>query len=155
MSNHILDLTVSVVLFLFGGWIIVGAFGLGIWSPIGPTAGFFPLAGGLLLAALSLANSLRAYRRIETVSGTTARRDVLPIAGVIVLVVGYLGSIEFLGMFTPLPIFLVLLSLCVTWRTDGRWLASISGGAVLFSVVCYFVFKEFLGMLVPAGPLGF
>jgi len=155
MSNHVLDLAVSVALVLFGGCVIIGALGLGIWSPIGPAAGFFPLAGGLLLATLSLANFFRAFRRIETVNGTTARRDVLPIAGVIVLVAGYLGSIEFLGMFTPLPVFLVLLSLCVTWRTDARWLASIGGGAVLFSVVCYFVFKEFLGMLVPAGPLGF
>jgi hypothetical protein len=145
----------SVFLFLLGGWIVIGAFGLGIWSPIGPAAGFFPLAGGLLLAVLSLASLSRAARGLDVPTGKTALRDIAPIASVVVLAAAFLGAVEFVGMFASLPFFLVLLSLCVQWRTDARWLASISAGAVVFSVICYFVFKQFLGMLVPAGPLGF
>ena len=155
MSNHTLDLTMAAFLFFLGIGIVLGAVGLGVWSPIGPTAGSFPMAGGLLLSVLSVVNFVRALRRIEVVSGTLRSRDALSIAGVVVVVAVYLALVDSLGMFLTLPFFLVLMSLCVTWRTDAKYLLSMFAGSIVFSIACYYVFKVFLRMLIPPGPFGF
>lgn len=155
MSNRSLDLAMAVFLFFLGIAITLGAVGLGVWSPIGPTSGTFPMAGGLLLGVLSVVNFVRALRQFEVVPGRLRGRDALSIAGVVVVVAVYLAVVDSLGMFLPLPFFLVLLSLCVTWRTDAKYLLSLFAGSVVFSVGCYFVFKVFLRMLIAPGPFGF
>ena len=155
MNNRTLDLAMSVFLLLFGSWVVVVAFGLGIWSPIGPASGFFPLAAGLLIALLSLVNIGRAAMGKATLTEQTSWTEFVPIIGIILLIGLYLLSVPFLGMFAPLPVFLVLLSLSIGWRTESGWLLRITGGAFVFSILTYFVFKEFLGMLIPKGPFGF
>jgi hypothetical protein len=155
MSNRTLDLAMAAFLFFLGIGIILGATELGVWSPIGPTAGTFPMAGGLLLSILSIFNFVRALRGIEVVKGAIRGRDALSIAGVVVVIAVYLLLVDSLGMFLTLPFFLVLLSLCVEWRTDPKWLLSLFAGSVVFSIGCYFVFKVFLRMLIPPGPFGF
>ena len=155
MTNHTLDLTMAAFLFFLGIGIIVGATGLEVWSPIGPTSGSFPMAGGLLLSVLSVVNFVRALRQIEVVRGNLRGRDALSIAGVVVVVAVYLALVDSLGMFLTLPFFLVLLSLCVTWRTDAKYLLSLFAGSVVFSIGCYFIFKVSLRMLIPPGPFGF
>ena len=155
MTNHSLDLAMATFLFFLGIGIMLGAAGLGVWSPIGPTSGSFPMAGGILLSILSVVNFVRALRQIEVVSGSLRGRDAVSIAGVVLVVAVYLGLVDSLGMFLTLPFFLVLLSLCVTWRTDAKYLLSLFAGSVVFSIGCYFVFKEFLRMLIPPGPFGF
>ena len=155
MTNHSLDLAMATFLFFLGIGIMLGAAGLGVWSPIGPTSGSFPMAGGVLLSVLSVVNFVRALRQIEVVSGSLRGRDALSIAGVVVVIAVYLGLVDSLGMFLTLPFFLVLMSLCVTWRTDAKYLLSLFAGSVVFSVGCYFVFKVFLRMLIPPGPFGF
>jgi hypothetical protein len=154
MSNRSLELAIAAFLFVLGMAIMVGALGLGVWSPIGPASGSFPMAGGLLLTGLSAVNFVRALR-LEVGPGKLRGRDALSIAGVVAAIAVYLGVVDFLGMFLPLPFLLVLLSLCVTWRTDPKWLLSMFAGAVVFSIGCYFVFKVFLRMLIAPGPFGF
>jgi len=155
MSNRTLDLAMATFLFFLGIGIVLGATELGVWSPIGPTAGSFPMAGGLLLSILSIVNFVRALRRIEVVSGMLRGRDALSIAGVVVVIAVYLALVDSLGMFLTLPFFLVLMSLCVTWRTDVKYLASMFAGSIVFTIGCYYVFKVFLRMLIPPGPFGF
>lgn len=155
MAKTQLDIVVSVLLILFGAWVLSGAFSYGITSNIGPGSGLFPLIAGALILGLSLVNLFRTIKGSEQLEGDVALREIVPTLFIFCLAIAYLWSVDFLGIFLPLPVFLVLVSLSVHWRVEPLWLAGIGLGAIAFSALCYLIFAVALSVPVPRGPLGF
>jgi len=150
-----LDIVVAGFFTLFGLWVTVEAFRYGLTSNIGPGSGLFPFIAGSLMTFLSVANLVRALNGSEALKDYVAMQEIVPILAISGLGLFYLWLSRFLGVFLPLPFFLVSVSLCVEWRPEARWIMSILAAAVAFSALCYLVFVRALNVPIPRGPFGF
>lgn len=159
-----LDIVASALFFLFGSWVIIQAFNYGIVSDIGPDAGTFPLMAGTFIAIFSVLNIVRTIRRfrgidaseegVRTGHDAVHLTELIRIAIIVLLIAGYVAVFKSLGAFLPLPFLMLGISLTVHWRTDIKWLLTFVGISVVFTIVCYFLFAKFLGILLPVGPFG-
>jgi putative tricarboxylic transport membrane protein len=112
-----------------------------------PGPGFFPFWGGLLLGALSLillVRSLRVRERFRTVA--IPWPALLLVLGALL---GYLLFLETLGFVTVTFLFLLLLFRFgkTGWIKSGGW-------AVIATTVAYVLFRFWLQVQLPRGPLG-
>jgi putative tricarboxylic transport membrane protein len=112
-----------------------------------PGPGYFPFWGGLLLGALSLillVRSLRVRERFRTVA--IPWPALLLVLGALL---GYLLFLETLGFVTVTFLFLLLLFRFgkTGWIKSGGW-------AVIATTVAYVLFRFWLQVQLPRGPLG-
>jgi putative tricarboxylic transport membrane protein len=112
-----------------------------------PGPGYFPFWGGLLLGALSLillVRSLRVRERFRTVA--IPWPALLLVLGALL---GYLLFLETLGFVTVTFLFLLLLFRFgkTGWIKSGGW-------AVIATTVAYLLFRFWLQVQLPRGPLG-
>jgi putative tricarboxylic transport membrane protein len=112
-----------------------------------PGPGFFPFWGGLLLGTLSLillARSLKIRERLG--SAAIPWPALLLVLGALL---GYLLFLETLGFVTVTFLFLLLLFRFgkTGWIKSGGW-------AVITTTVAYVLFRFWLQVQLPRGPLG-
>jgi hypothetical protein len=112
-----------------------------------PGPGFFPFWGALILAALSLillARSLKIRERLGSV--TIPWPALLLVLGALL---GYLLFLETLGFVTVTFLFLLVLFRFgkTGWIKSGGW-------AVIATTVAYVLFRFWLQVQLPRGPLG-
>lgn len=154
-----LDIAFSIVTLVFGVWILSHALSYGISSDIGPGSGTFPMIAGLFVTLFSAATLVRAVRGRkldpDALQDRVSLAEVARIAGILAMIALYVGLFQLLGAFLSLPLLMIGISLVVEWRIDFRWLAKLTAISVAFTVACYFIFAEFLRVLLPTGPLGF
>jgi hypothetical protein len=154
-----LDLAFSALILGVGIWVLVQAADYGITSDTGPGSGTFPLVAGALISVFSAITLVRALRKRGAQAEADDERinvaEIARIMAILALIWLYIVALEWLGAFLPLPVLMIAISLVIHWRTDPRWLATLVGIAVSFSVACYFIFKVFLRVLLPEGPFGF
>lgn len=124
-------------------WIIY-ALDYGLWIRRGPGGGFFPLIGGLLTVAFSIA--FLADDLKSPMPAVVDRKFVYPILTVlgVVLCSGAIG-------FMPSLFIYILLWL---WRYEKRGLSQSFLVALGTTVVLYLVFVYWLAVPLPRGLLG-
>ena len=126
---------------------IAGAFGYRFWDGFAPEAGFLPLFYGLLLTALALAVLIARIVDMEGApSGAPIGKPLVVLAALTAAVVG----VEAAGF--GVAVFLLLAFLfAVVERLPA--LPSLLVAA-LTTTVLILIFRTWLGVPLPAGPLG-
>jgi len=113
-----------------------------------PGPGFFPFWGGFLLAALSLVLLVQARRERQPFGfGAIRWKALLFVAG---MLLAYLLLLETLGFALVTLLFLLLLF----WFGNMGWVKSAVCAAIAVSTA-YALFKLWLQVQLPRGPLGF
>lgn len=113
-----------------------------------PGPGFFPLWIGIVMAFLSalLFLTTRAPNRAFG-EGLAGLRRVGLVAGSFLLYIALMG---YLGLLLSLTL---LVAFVLRFVEEKSWRASL-GASLLIAVNCYLLFKAWLGVPLPKGPLG-
>jgi putative tricarboxylic transport membrane protein len=112
-----------------------------------PGPGFFPFWGGLLLGALSLILLVRSLRVRERFGSVAIPWPALLL--VLGALLGYLLFLETVGFVTVTFLFLLVLFRFgkTGWIKSGGW-------ALIATTVAYVLFRFWLQVQLPRGPLG-
>jgi putative tricarboxylic transport membrane protein len=147
------DLISSLFLTICGILITIRSLRLHVGTFENPGLGLFPLLTGILLGLLSgvlfVACLLQRSTEREGSRSEPGRlwRKVIP---AVLLMLGYALTIDRLGFLSVTFLFLLFLFKAIG-NEDMRFSL---GGALLVSLVSYLLFKVFLNVQLPTGPLG-
>jgi putative tricarboxylic transport membrane protein len=126
---------------------IHGALGFSLWEGFAPQSGFMPLLYGVLLSGVSGAIVINLFRRRD--AATIDEPIGKPLVLLAVLIVTVIG-IDVIG-FVP-AIFLSMAFLyAVVERLPVHWSLLVAAAT---TVALTLVFKSWLGIPLPTGPLG-
>jgi putative tricarboxylic transport membrane protein len=136
---------------IFGGlglvWLF-GSFGLPFWEGFAPQSGFLPLFYGLLLTGLALV--ILAGSFFETESASDEQSVGKPLTILVALTAAAIG-VEAAGF--GVAVFLLLLFLFAGVERLPVLRSLVVAGATTAALVL--IFRTWLGVPLPAGPLGF
>ncbi|MDQ2079306.1 tripartite tricarboxylate transporter TctB family protein [Xanthobacteraceae bacterium Astr-EGSB] len=155
-------MTAAVVMFVFGVVTALASLTLPIGTVRAPGSGLFPLALGILLAVLSLAQGVSVYRAQATKARTSTgapvpppakplseeTRRVLLFAAAVAVAVALLPVIGY--GFTILVLMVALLRILGI----ARW-PVVGAVSTATAIACWFVFVRILAIPLPAGLPGF
>ena len=141
------ELVLAAFFAAFGVLWIYGAFGFPFWEGFAPQSGFMPLLYGILLTGLSVAVALNVAR--ERNAGAEREPIGKPVALILILAVTVVG-VDVVGFALA-----VFLSMTIIYAAIERLplhrsvlvAAATSAGLTL-------VFRAWLGVPLPVGPLG-
>jgi putative tricarboxylic transport membrane protein len=141
------DVGLALVFAALGIVWIVGALGLPFWQGFAPESGFLPLFYGILLVGLAAAVLMMRVRDPEAAStDQPVGKPLMVLAALTVSVVG----VEPAG-FGP-SVFLLLAFLFVAVERLPVLRSLVVAGATTAALIL--IFKTWLGVPLPAGPLG-
>ena len=154
-THRSVEMVVAVAMALFAFIVIAGSLQAGIgWGAEGPKAGFFPFYLALFFALFSLALILRSLKPAanDQSRGQPSASRARPgkVVATLVALIIYTFSLEWLGFLLATFGLMLFLFKAVD---PLRWPAAV-GGALATSLVSYVVFKMWLQVSFPAGPLG-
>ncbi|MGH7772951.1 MAG: tripartite tricarboxylate transporter TctB family protein [Candidatus Binatia bacterium] len=145
------DLAASVVIGVFGLFVIYEAFWLPYASEFGPGPGFFPLWIGVGLLALAL---LLGFSCISSKAGEGDARFLnlagRSLGGWLALMVG-LALLPWLGF----ALSLALLTAFLIFSLEGRSLVTAISVGLGLALGFHLIFALTLGLRLPSGPWGF
>jgi hypothetical protein len=141
------DVGLALVFAAIGMVWIVGALGLPFWQGFAPDSGFLPLIYGVLL--IGLAAAVLAMRVLDPDAVADAQPVAKPLVVLAALTAAVIG-VEPAG-FGP-AVFLLLAFLFAAVERLPVLRALIVAGAT--TAVLMLIFKAWLGVPLPAGPLG-
>jgi hypothetical protein len=121
--------------------------------PIGPA--FYPrivLAATAVLSALLIVTDIRAARaRPPAAASAGPAPNYRLVLATFVLFGIYIGLLPKLGFRISTVLFVLALQITLEWpQSSRRWLLVV-GIAIVTSAVCYFVFEDYLSVLLPRG----
>jgi hypothetical protein len=125
---------------------IAGAAGLPLWEGFAPHSGFLPLIYGVLLTGLSAAVVATLFWGDSTVDTGPIAKPLLVLAAVAAAVVG----LQTAGF--SIAIFLMLLFLYAVVEKLPPVRSLLAAGAT--TTALFLIFKTWLGVPLPTGPLG-
>ncbi len=148
------DLISSLVFLVLGVVIAVSSLRMNVGSFRDPGSGLFPLITGILMSVVAggifIKSCLQSLSATRHPLGKDKRQWHNKSVATVVIMLLYAITIEWLGFLT-----VTLLILFVLFKTIGELSARASlGGAVLAAAVAYLVFKVWLNVQLPVGPLG-
>jgi hypothetical protein len=141
------DVGLALVFAAIGGVWIYGASGLPFWEGFAPQSGFLPFFYGVLLTGLALA--VLAGRLLEGESASDAQPVGKPLAVLAALTAAVVG-VETAGF--GVAVFLLLLFLY--GAVERLPLARSTVVAAATTAALILIFRTWLGVPLPAGPLG-
>lgn len=157
-----LDRVFTLLLLLFGLYIIWTGSTYGYMQRNVPGAGFFPIWAGVMIAVLSLLLLAQSWATADESSDASIGADdtvlisqLVPALGVVGAILVYLLLAPFLGMLLPLPLLVLGSAYAIRQSWDRATAARIIAIALLLPVACYVVFAIFLGVRLIEGPFGF
>jgi hypothetical protein len=142
------ELLLALIFAATGVTWIVGALGMPLWEGFAPNSGFLPLIYGFLLTALSL------IILAGLLSGEGAGADTGMIGKPLLVLAALIGAVvglEVVGF--AISIFLMLLVLYAVIERLPILISTAVSAAT--TAALYFAFKTWLGVPLPAGPIGF
>lgn len=148
------DLISSLVFLVAGVVIALSSLRIHVGTFRDPGPGLFPLITGILMGSIAglifVRSCVLAAVSGQERSGKDGRLWHNKSVATVVIMLLYAAAIEWLGFLT-----VTLAVLLVLFKGIGElgWKASI-GGAILAAAVAYLVFKLWLNVQLPAGPLG-
>ena len=125
---------------------IAGAVGMPLWEGFAPQSGFLPLIYGVLLTALSGAVFISLFLSERSAAAPPIGKPLLVLAAVGAAVVGVTAA--GFGVAT----FLMLLFLFAVVEKRSVLKSAIAAAAT--SAALILIFRTWLGVPLPAGPLG-
>jgi hypothetical protein len=142
------ELLLALIFAATGVTWIVGALGMPLWEGFAPNSGFLPLIYGFLLTGLSL------IILAGLLSGEGAGADTGMIGKPLLVLAALIGAVvglEVVGF--AISIFLMLLVLYAVIERLPILISTAVSAAT--TAALYFAFKTWLGVPLPAGPIGF
>ena len=148
------DLIRSLVFLGLGIVIAVSSLRINVGTFREPGSGLFPLITGILMSVIAggifIKSCLLSLSAARNPLGKDKRLWHNKSVATVVIMLLYAITIEWLGFLT-----VTLLVLFVLFKTIGELSPTASlGGAVLAAAVAYLVFKVWLNVQLPVGPLG-
>lgn len=148
------DLISSLVFLVLGVVIAASAVRINVGTFREPGSGLFPLITGILMSVIAggiFVNScLQSLSATRHPLGKDKRLWHNKSVATVVIMLLYAVAIEWLGFLT-----VTLVILFVLFKMVGELSARASlGGAVLAAAAAYLVFKVWLNVQLPVGPLG-
>lgn len=129
-----------------GVYVLVYSWGLGLWTSLGPGAGMFPFAMGVLLTAMSAIWIVQERRNPSTPREEAEPSQVMAVVGTLILLACVL---PFLGFQVSLLLFLLY---HLRFRAHLSWLWS-TVIAVVGSVGVFYLFTLGLKVSLPTASL--
>lgn len=148
------DLISSLVFLLFGVFITIGSLRLSVGTFNNPGPGLFPLITGVLISMISGGVFINSYLRSISAAREPPGADMKlwhnkPVA-VLVAMFLYAVFMDWLGF-----LIITLLMLFYLYRFIGDLSLKTSlGGTIATAVSAYILFKVWLNVQLPMGPLG-
>jgi len=125
---------------------IAGAAGMRIWEGFAPDSGFLPLIYGVLLMTLSMLTVATLFWGDAAVNDGPIAKPLLVLAGLAAAVIG----LSVAGFSIAIFLMLLFLFAVVEKLPVVRSLIAAAGT----TAVLFFIFKIWLGVPLPIGPLG-
>jgi hypothetical protein len=152
VSTRTMDIAVAVLLMIGAGVVMMDSLRLGVrWQEAeGPAAGYFPFYIGILLAAASLFNLVKAFLDRPAGNETfVARRAFGKVLAVLVPLTIYVFTLNVIGIYVASAIYIALFM---------RWLGgySLARGLLLgiaIAVALFLMFEVWFLVPLPKGPL--
>lgn len=142
------EIGLVAVLAAIGAVWVAGAAGLPFWEGFAPQSGLLPFVYGLLLIGLSLAVLVQLLRAAPAqAEGEPVRKPLIVLAALTAAVVG----VEIAG-FGPAVFLLLMFLFAVVERMPTVRSLVVSTATTAFLIG---VFRTWLGVPLPSGPLGF
>lgn len=155
MNTTRVDRLFAAALLLLGLFIVWRALEYGYMRGNTPGAGFFPLWVGLGLTALSAVNLARSLRGAEVLRTTFDRRGLASTAGIVAAIAAFIVLSPLVGMLAGSALLIPALAFAIRPRWTPRFAATIVTIALVFPVVCYYLFSVYLRVPLQMGPLGY
>jgi len=148
------DLISSLVFLVLGVVVAVSSARMNVGSFRDPGSGLFPLITGILMCVIAggiiIKSRLQSLSAARNPLGKDKRLWHNKSVSTVVIMLLYAITIEWLGFLT-----VTLVILFVLFKMVGDLSARASlGGAVLAAAAAYLVFKVWLNVQLPVGPLG-
>ncbi len=148
------DLISSLVFLVLGVVIAVSSLRMNVGSFRDPGSGLFPLITGILMCVIAggifIKSCVQSLSAARNPLGKDKRLWHNKSVSTVVIMLLYAITIEWLGFLT-----VTLVILFVLFKMVGDLSARASlGGAVLAAAAAYLVFKVWLNVQLPVGPLG-
>jgi tripartite tricarboxylate transporter TctB family protein len=140
------ELVLALFFALLGGLWIVAALRMPLWAGFVPQSGLMPLCYGITLSALALLVVAQLWLQGKPGAEEPIGKPLIVVAVVAATIVGF----ERVG-FAP-AIFLMLLALFTAVERLPLWRSAAVATAV--TAVLYLVFRAWLRVPLPIGPLG-
>ncbi|WP_019851298.1 tripartite tricarboxylate transporter TctB family protein [Desulfitobacterium sp. PCE1] len=113
--------------------------------------GILPLGLGVVLTVLSIILLIQSFGEKNTTTSVLRRKDVLPVAGLFLVLVLYLGLMEILGF--GIATFLLVTYLAHKLGKYALWKCALLGA--LTGMLIVYLFRTLLDLPLPIGFLGF
>ncbi|UOK73541.1 tripartite tricarboxylate transporter TctB family protein [Ancylobacter polymorphus] len=145
-----LDIYVSIILVIFGGWIVFQGIGYGFAENGVPGGGFFPFWVGLGLVVCAAVNAYRAFHRDGATLADLGLTDIPygeigKVLGASALMAGFIVLAFAIGM-TP-AIFVLMLAIgAVFGPRNIRFYVVLTAIALVMTAILYFTFANLLGV---------
>ncbi len=147
MISSLVSLVCGVIITVSSLWMHVGTFR-------DPGSGLFPLITGILISIVACGMFIKAHLRSISAGQEPLGEDKKlwhnkPVATVVIMLL-YAITIDWLGFLT-----VTLLILFILFKAVGELSIKVSlGGAILTAAIAYLLFKVWLNVQLPVGPLG-
>jgi hypothetical protein len=144
----------SLVFLVCGVFITVSSLRIHIGTIGDPGPGLFPLITGILMGVISGGMFIKSYLQSSSAGqeplGADKRIWHNKSVATVVIMFLYAIAIDWLGFLT-----VTLAGLFVLYKAVGNLSLKVSlGGAILTAAIAYLLFKVWLNVQLPAGPLG-
>jgi len=155
MATRTADRVFAAALLLLGAYIVRNAVVYGYLRDAVPGPGFFPLwigIGLILLSAVNLARSLLGRERLE---GRFDRHSVVGTLAIGAIVVAFIVTAPWVGMVVGSGLLLPAVAFVIRPQWTARFAATMAAIAVLFPLLAYLLFAEYLRVPLVRGAFGF
>ena len=148
------DLISSLVFLVCGVFITVSSLRIHVGTFGDPGPGLFPLITGILMGIISGGMFIKSHLQSTSAGQEPLGKDKRlwhnkSVATVVIMLL-YAITIDWLGFLT-----VTLLILFILYKAVGNLSLKVSlGGAILTAAIAYLLFKVWLNVQLPVGPLG-
>lgn len=148
------DLISSLVFLVCGVFIAISALRIHIGTIGDPGPGLFPLITGILMGVIAGGMFIKSYLQSASAGQEPLGADKKlwhnKSVTTVVIMFLYAIAIDWLGFLT-----VTLVGLFILYKAVGNLSLKVSlGGAIVTAVIAYLLFKVWLNVQLPAGPLG-
>ena len=155
MTTKTIDRLFAGALLLLGLYIVRNALVYGYMRGTTPGPGFFPFWVGLALVGMSAVNLVRSLTGAERLEALFDRAGFLKALAIVAAVVGFILAAPWIGLLLGTALLIPITALVIRPRWTMAFAATIVTIAILFPVVCHYLFAVYLQVPLIEGPFGF
>lgn len=154
VETKTVDRVFAVGILLFGVYIVRNALVYGYMRGTTPGPGFFPFWVGLALIALSAVNLMRSLRGLERLDADFDVVGLYKTLGIIAIIAAFIVLAPVLGMLAGSSLLVLGTAFVIRPRWNARFAFRIVTIAIVFPIVCHFLFGVYLRVPLVDGVFG-